>query len=146
MQDCILNALIGDLEAVQADGILPYAYSAAATDKALNKGQVTMYMLKALLARESAEWTEESGFLRFRVKHGGMLWETACRPSREALLFYARFPFRCRDPETARKRCEEMNRRLVRGALFLGEDGYSLAEKRNGSEWEQRLRQLLRER
>ena len=31
-------------------------------------------------------------------------------------------------------------------ALFLGEDGYSLAEKRTGSEWEQRLRQLLRER
>ena len=79
-------------------------------------------MLKALLARESAEWTEESGFLRFRMQHGGMLWETACRPSREALLFYARFPFRCREPDTARRRCEEINRRLVRGALFLGED------------------------
>lgn len=46
----ILDAIIGDLEAVQADGILPYSYSAAATEKALNKGQVTMYMLKALLA------------------------------------------------------------------------------------------------
>ncbi len=46
----ILDALIGDLEAVQADGILPYSYSAVSSDKALNKGQVTMYMLKALLA------------------------------------------------------------------------------------------------
>ena len=87
------------------------------------KEEETIEMLKALLARESAEWTEEGGFLRFRVKHGGMLWETACRPSREALLIYARFPFRCREAETARKRCEEINRRLVRGALFLGEDG-----------------------
>ena len=46
----VLDALIGDLEAVQADGILPYSYSSVASDKALNKGQVTMYMLKALLA------------------------------------------------------------------------------------------------
>ena len=46
----ILDALIADLEAVQKDAFLPYSYSAASTGKALNKGQVTMYMLKALLA------------------------------------------------------------------------------------------------
>lgn len=46
----ILNALIADLEAVQNDGYLPYNYSSASVDRALNKGQVTMYMLKALLA------------------------------------------------------------------------------------------------
>ena len=80
-------------------------------------------LLKALLARENAEWSEEGACVRFRVRHGGMTWETVCRPVEEALLFYARFPFRCRDAETARLRCEELNRRLVRGALFLGEDG-----------------------
>ena len=46
----ILNALIADLEAVQKDAFLPYSYSSASSGKALNKGQVTMYMLKALLA------------------------------------------------------------------------------------------------
>ena len=49
-QMTILNAIIADLEAVQSEGILPYSYSSASSDKALNKGQVTMYMLKALLA------------------------------------------------------------------------------------------------
>ena len=46
----ILNALISDLESVQSEGFLPYSYSAVSSDKAKNKGQVTMYMLKALLA------------------------------------------------------------------------------------------------
>lgn len=46
----ILNALIADLENIQSAGDLPYSYSSASTDKALNKGQVTMYMLKAVLA------------------------------------------------------------------------------------------------
>lgn len=46
----ILNDIIADLEEVQKEGYLPYSYSAKPTEKAKNKGQVTMYMLKALLA------------------------------------------------------------------------------------------------
>ena len=80
-------------------------------------------LLTALLEREGAEWTEESGWLRFRSRRDGMLWETACRPVSGAMLFYGRFPMAPRDPEKARRLCEEANRRLVRGALFLGEDG-----------------------
>ena len=82
-----------------------------------------MRLLKALLEREGAQWTEEQGFLRFRTQHDAMLWETACRPGEGALLLYGRFPFRCTDADTARRRCEELNRWLVRGALFLSEDG-----------------------
>ena len=82
-----------------------------------------MQLLRALLDREGAEWTEENGFLRFRLQHGGMLWETACRACDGALLFYGRFPFRTTEPERARRVCEEFNRRLVRGALYLAEDG-----------------------
>ena len=80
-------------------------------------------ILQALLERESAEWREENGWLRFRSKHGAMLWETACTVSDGATLFYGRFPFRCADADEARRFCEEMNRRLVRGALYLTEDG-----------------------
>ncbi len=46
----ILNALIADMEAVQADNILPYSYNSSISGKSQNKGQVNMYMLKAFLA------------------------------------------------------------------------------------------------
>jgi len=46
----ILNALIADMEAVQADNILPYSYNSSISGKAQNKGQINMYMLKAFLA------------------------------------------------------------------------------------------------
>ena len=82
-----------------------------------------MRLLKALLEREGAEWTEERGFLRFRTQHDAMLWETACRAEEGGLLLYGRFPFRCADADRARRSCDEINRTLVRGALFLGEDG-----------------------
>lgn len=80
-------------------------------------------ILCALLEREGAEWREENGWLRFRSKRGAMLWETDCRVSDGMLLVYGRFPFRCADPDEARTFCEEMNRRLLRGALYLNEDG-----------------------
>lgn len=82
-----------------------------------------MRLLKALLDGEGAEWSEERGFLRFLLRHEAMLWETACRACGGVMLFYGRFPFRCGDPDRARRFCEEMNRRLVRGALYLAEDG-----------------------
>jgi hypothetical protein len=80
-------------------------------------------LLKSLLERKGAGWTEEAGFLRFRARRDGMLWELACRAREGELLIYARFPFSCRKPEEARSLCERANRTLTRGALFLGEDG-----------------------
>ena len=82
-----------------------------------------MDLLRALLKSEGAEWVEEGGYLRFRSQHDAMRWETACRACEGALLFYGRFPFRVSDPDRARRICEELNRRLVRGALYLDEDG-----------------------
>ena len=82
-----------------------------------------MRLLKSLLSGEGAGWTEEGGWLRFRTQHDAMLWETACRTGAGGMLFYGRFPFRVSDADKARRLCEELNRRLVRGALFLAEDG-----------------------
>lgn len=47
-QMTILDAILADMEDVQAAGKLPYTYSASS--KAQNKGRCNMYMLKALLA------------------------------------------------------------------------------------------------
>ena len=52
-----------------------------------------------------------------------MLWETACRAREGAIVFYARFPFRCSQPDKVRRLCGEINRQLIRGAVFPGEDG-----------------------
>lgn len=82
-----------------------------------------MRLLKSLLDGEGAEWTEEQGFLRFRLRRGAMLWETACRACGSTLLIYGRFPFRCADPDRARRVCGELNRRIIRGALYLDDDG-----------------------
>ena len=82
-----------------------------------------LQILRALLLQEGAEWREENGWLRFRIQRGAMLWETDCRVSDGAMLFYGRFPFRCTDADAARAFCEEMNRKLLRGALYLLEDG-----------------------
>ena len=58
-------------------------------------------LLTVLLESLGAQWTEESGFIRFRSRHEGMLWETACRPCPGAMLIYARFPVTPGEPEKA---------------------------------------------
>jgi hypothetical protein len=87
------------------------------------KEEDVMRLVKALLEREGASWTEEDGWLRFRLRHGAMLWETACRAVPDALLVYARYPFRPADAAKALRLCGEINSRLVRGAMFPAEDG-----------------------
>ena len=80
-------------------------------------------LLCSLLDSEGVEWTKESGWIRFRLRHDAMLWETACRACGAAILIYGRFPFRVADADRAQRACGEINRSLVRGALYLAEDG-----------------------
>ena len=89
----------------------------------LMKEEDIVRLLKALLDGESVEWREESGFIRFRLEHGGAVWETDCRACGESAVFYGRFPFRVSDAGRARRLCDELNRELLRGSLFLTEDG-----------------------
>ena len=86
------------------------------------KEDEALQLLKSMLDLEGAGWIEEGGFLRFRAQHGGMLWETACRAREGAIVFYARFPFRCREPEKTLHLCGEINRQLIRGAVFPDKD------------------------
>ena len=87
------------------------------------KEEDAIRLLKSFLDSEGVEWVEESGWIRYRCRHGAMIWETACRATEDAVLFYGRFPFRAGERSKARGVCEEINRRLVRGSLFLAEDG-----------------------
>ncbi len=87
------------------------------------KEEDAIRLLKSFLDSEGVEWVEENGWIRYRSRHGAMIWETACRAMEDALLFYGRFPFQICDRGKARCVCEEINRRLVRGSLFLAEDG-----------------------
>ena len=112
------------------------------------EGTDALRVLLTLLEREGVEHREENGWLRFRSKHDAMLWETSCRVCGETMLFYGRFPFRCADADEARRFCEEMNRRLVRGALYLTEDGTPVyrcsAETDDVYSAEQRIAEALR--
>lgn len=87
------------------------------------KEETALRLLEGVLEARGAEWIAEGGYLRFPVRHGGMVWETDCRPCENGMLIYARFPFRPEDRAAAERVCGEVNRGLVRGALFLTEEG-----------------------
>ena len=87
------------------------------------KEEDSLRVLRSLLISEGAEWHEENGWLRFRSKQGPMLWETCCMAVPNAVLIYGRFPFFCRDADRARRLCDELNGRFVRGALFITDEG-----------------------
>ena len=80
-------------------------------------------LLKLLLDDGGIDWREQGGAVWFRLRRGGMEWETACRAQNAGLLFYGRYPFRPSDQSRAEHLCAEINRELVRGALFPAEDG-----------------------
>lgn len=79
--------------------------------------------LLALLDSSGVRWVEESGLIRFRARRDGMVWETDCRALDGQALIYGRFPFHARDRAAVLRTCGEINARLIRGALFLPEDG-----------------------
>ena len=85
--------------------------------------QAVRRTLFALLSESGVEWSEDAGYIRFRARRDGMVWETDCRAMDGQVLFYFRFPFRAADREKTRRVCNELNARLMRGALFVAEDG-----------------------
>ena len=57
----------------------------------------TRKTLLALLERGGAEYVETNGFVRFRTRRDGMLWETLCRCGNGEALIYGRYPFCAED-------------------------------------------------
>lgn len=88
--------------------------------------------LAALLSDSGVQWSEDAGYIRFRARRDGMVWETDCRVMAGQVLLYFRFPFRVTDWEKTRRVCNELNARLVRGALFLPEEGSPVYRCRAG--------------
>lgn len=83
----------------------------------------TRAVLTALLNDSGAAWTTEIGWVRFRMERNGRLWEMCCLPMDDEVLCYGRYPFRLDDRAEGLRRCDEVNRQAVRGAMFLPDDG-----------------------
>lgn len=79
--------------------------------------------LRKLLEDSGAQWQEEQGLIRFRLRREGMIWETACRCLDGRLLVYGRYPFPVGDRAQGLAECSRINSRTVQGAMFLPEDG-----------------------
>lgn len=83
----------------------------------------TRAVLTALLDGSGAAWTTQTGWIRFRMERNGCAWEMCCLPMDGEVLCYGRYPFRLDDREEGLRRCNEVNRQAVRGAMFLPDDG-----------------------
>ena len=55
----------------------------------------------------------------------GCKWETLCVCRGQTVVFYSRYPFRTAAADAARQACEEINRQVILGSLFLSE-GYAV--------------------
>lgn len=84
---------------------------------------VTEGILLELLERQNADWTRESGYIRFLVRRNGLCWETDCLCTSREILVYGRYPFSLKNRGAALTVCNRANLRMVRGALLLPEDG-----------------------
>ena len=83
----------------------------------------TRAVLTALLDDSGAAWTTQVGWICFRMERDGGIWEMRCLPMDEQVLCYGRYPFRIEDRGEGLRRCDEVNRQAVRGAMFLPDDG-----------------------
>lgn len=87
------------------------------------KAEEIRALLLQLLEDSGAEWTEAGGCLLFRLRRGGAVWDMACRCLDGRMLAYGRCPAAAADRTLALERCNEINRQVVQGGMFLMEDG-----------------------
>lgn len=80
-------------------------------------------LLTALLDDSGAAWTRQDGWICFRLKKDGAVWDMACRCRRGGMLAYGRYPFRAADPDRCLRSCSEVNSQVVQGAMFLSPEG-----------------------
>ena len=52
----------------------------------------------------------------------GCKWETLCICKEQMVLVYGRYPFPVMESEGIRAVCEEINRQVVMGSMFVNED------------------------
>ena len=85
-------------------------------------------LLIALLDESGVVWRRDMDDIRFRAERDGMIWETACRCVPDGALIYGRYPFRIPDTLRAQalEECSRINSRLLRGGIFLSEEGWTV--------------------
>ncbi|MBO4913898.1 MAG: hypothetical protein J5449_01715 [Oscillospiraceae bacterium] len=80
-------------------------------------------LLTQLLEERGADWTRENGYIRFRLRRGGMRWEADCLCDARRIVIYGRMPFSVGDVGTALELCNRASLRMTRGAMLLPDDG-----------------------
>lgn len=80
-------------------------------------------LLIQLLEDSGAAWTAQGGYICLRLEKNGAVWEMACRCLKSRLLAFGRYPFAAADRDRSLRLCNEVNRQVVQGAMFLQEDG-----------------------
>ena len=85
----------------------------------------TERQLTALLEDSGVAWQRKMGEIRFRLTSGGMIWEMACRCLDSQVLLYGRYPFRIPPDRRAQalEACCGVNRQVIRGGMYLTEEG-----------------------
>ncbi len=81
-------------------------------------------LLTALLESSGAAWEQADGWICFRLSKDGAVWDMACRCLTGRMLAYGRLPLRAADRDEACRRCSQVNGQVIRGAMFLSEEGW----------------------
>ena len=81
-------------------------------------------LLTALLESSGAAWEQADGWICFRLSKDGAVWDMACRCLTGRMLAYGRLPLRAADRDEACRRCSQVHGQVIRGAMFLSEEGW----------------------
>lgn len=77
--------------------------------------------LEALLRYNGFSFRRDGELFRMVFADRGFKWETVCVCPGRTVLIYGRYPFPAVDRERARKVCEEINRQVMFGSMFLSD-------------------------
>lgn len=77
--------------------------------------------LEDLLRYNGFAYRREGDWFYLVFSERGFKWETLCRCQDQVVLIYGRYPFPVLNEERLRKTCEEINRQVIFGSMFLSE-------------------------
>lgn len=80
--------------------------------------------LDALLQRSGVDFVRTEDRFQFRFSSGGCSWQVVCQCRQDWVLVYGIHPVPVQDPARALALCSQVNRKVVRGSLFLQEDRF----------------------
>lgn len=78
-------------------------------------------LLSSLLSGSEIPYRREGELFRFLLASRGRRWETVCRCREKEVLVYGRYPFQTQADFRLLETCNEINAKVIQGALFFWE-------------------------